>query len=82
MIQRVQFYPVLDALLQRIITQSCVKSAKLKSLAKNYLFLSSEIKKNFCPEAFSDKLDWELGNLISNNFSLNRDNFNKTFSSF
>ena len=62
--------------------QSCVKSAKLKSLAKNYIFLSTEIKKNFCPEAFSDNLDRELGNLISNNFALNRDNFNKTFDQF
>ena len=82
MIQRTQFYPVLYLLLQRIITQSCVKLAKLKSFAKNYLFLSTEIKKNFCPEAFSDNLNRKLGNLISNDFSLNRDNFNKTFYQF
>ena len=50
-------------------------------MAKNYLFLYRN-KKNFCPEAFSDNLDRELGNLISNNFSLNRDNFNKTFDQF
>ena len=34
------------------------------------------------PEAFSDNLDWELGNLISNTFPLNRHNFNKTFDQF
>ena len=62
--------------------QSCVKSVKLKSLAKNYLFLSTEIKKNFCPEAFSDNLDRELSNLISNNFPLNHDRFSKTFDQF
>ena len=45
--------------------------------------LSAEIKKtNFCPETFSDDLDRKLGNLISNNFPLNRDNFNKTFNQF
>ena len=52
------------------------KISKIESLAKNYLFLSSEIKKKLLPEAFSDNLDWELRNLISNDFLLNRDNFN------
>ena len=62
--------------------QSCAQLVKSKSLVKNYLFLSTEIKKSFCPEAFSGDLDRKSDNFVSNDFSLNRDNFNKTFDQF
>ena len=55
------------------------KISKIEKLGKKLPISLFRNKKNFCPEAFSDNLDWELGNLISNNFPLNRDNFNKTF---
>ena len=38
--------------------------------------------KNLCPEVFSDNLNRELGKLFSNNFPLNRANFNRTFDQF
>ena len=58
------------------------KISKIEKLGKKLPISLYRIKKNFCPEAFSDNLDKELGNLISNNFPLNRDNFNKTFDQF
>ena len=58
------------------------KISKIEKLGKKLPISLFRNKKNFCPEAFSDNLDWELGNLISNNFPLNRDNFNKTFDQF
>ena len=59
------------------------KISKIEKLGKKLLIsLYRNKKKNFCLEAFSDNLDRELGNLILNNFPLNRDNFNKTFDQF
>ena len=58
------------------------KISKIEKLGKKLPISLYRNKKNFCPEAFSDNLDRELGNLISNNFPLNRDNFNKTFDQF
>ena len=58
------------------------KISEIENLVENYLFLSTEQKNNFCPEAFSDNLVRKLGNLDSNNFPLNRDNFNETFDQF
>ena len=58
------------------------KISKIEKLGKKLPISLYKNKKNFCPEAFSDNLDRELGNLISNNFSFNRDNFNKTFDQF
>ena len=55
------------------------KISKIEKLRKKLPISLYRNKKKFCPEAFSDNLDRKLGNLISNNFSLNRDNFNKTF---
>ena len=58
------------------------KICKIKKLGKKLPISLFRNKKNFCPEAFSENLDWESGNLISNNFPLNRDNFNMTFDQF
>ena len=54
------------------------KISKIEKLGKILPISLFRNKKNFCPEAFSDDLVWELGNLISNNFPLNR----KTFDQF
>ena len=61
--------------------QSCAKSVTLNKLAENYLFLYAKIKKLLF-RSFFDELDKKLGNLISNNLPLNRDNFDKTFNQF
>ena len=58
------------------------KISKIEKLGKKLPIPLYRNNKNFCPEAFSDNLDRELGNLISNNFPLNHDNFNKTFDQF
>ena len=57
------------------------KIAKIEKLGRK-LPVPFYRNKNFCPEAFSDDLDRKLGNHISNNFPLNRENFNKTFNQF
>ena len=59
----------------------CIIS-KIEKLRKKLSILLYRNKKRFCPEAFSNNLDWKLGNLISNNFPLNRDNFNKALDQF
>ena len=58
------------------------KISKIEKLCNKLPISLYRNKKNFCPEAFSDNLDRELGNLILNNFPLNRDNFNRTFDQF
>ena len=58
------------------------KIGKIEKLGKKLPIFLYRNKKNFCPEAFSDNLNRELGNLISNNLPLNRDNFNKAFDQF
>ena len=58
------------------------KVSKIEKLGRKLPVSFYRSKKNFCPDAFSDNLGRELGNLISNNFSLNRDNLNKTFNQF
>ena len=58
------------------------KISNIEKLGKKLPISLNRNKNNFCPQAFSGNLDWELGNLISNNFPLNRDNFNKTFDQF
>ena len=58
------------------------KISKIEKLGKKLPISLFRTKKKFCPKAFSDNLDWELGNLISNNFPLNREDFNKIFDQF
>ena len=58
------------------------KISKIEKLSKKLPISFYRNKRNFCSEAFSDNLDRESGNLISNNFPLNYDNFNKTIEQF
>ena len=61
-----------------ITTQLCVKLVKFKQVVTKHHLRSIEIKK-FLANVFSDELNQELGNLVANNFPLNRNIFDNVF---